>query len=98
MAPELVAGMTESLELAGGQPLTDVALAGSLQGLGNHAIVGWQVSLSLASPRLIGLGRSDAVGSASFSFQVPWVLSGRGFWIQAAQPNLVSNVVFREVQ
>jgi len=84
--------------LTGGQPLADAALAGSLQGVGKHVIAGWHVSLSLASPRLIAWGRTDAVGSVSFSFQLPWVLSGRGFWIQAAQPDLVSNVVFREVQ
>lgn len=69
-------------------------LAASVAGLGSTPVPPFGVTLALASPVRVGSGASaNGSGTASWTFIVPGLLSGRSVWFQALQNGVVTQVV-----
>lgn len=98
-ADPLVAGAAAGVRVNGAAPDALTWLGISPSGLGSFAVPALGVVLDLESPMQAGLPqRTDALGTAVWSFVLPPASAGRRYWAQALQNGGTSNVVERLVQ
>jgi glucose/arabinose dehydrogenase len=96
--PHLTAGLATVATVTGGTANATCGLFFSPTGLGATTVPPANVTLDLASARLIATSTANGAGVATFGGTVPANLQDRTIWVQAAQFGAKSNVVVETVE
>lgn len=97
-ASPLIGGESGTFNVTGAKPNTKIWLAYSIDGIGWSYNNRLSAALHLIKPMSAGNAiYTDANGAAEWNLAIPDV-NPRPVWLQAAQRNIVSNVVVTEIQ